>query len=129
MSCLNSKKCNQLCPMRTGKACWLRQWNRYQRWILVAVVLILTAVLSFNAMAATWVTPNQDGGEIVMTDKSCPDNKGKWSAYYYGKDGESTLGCYDVEDDVVHVLWETGKTRVYPISIFKERRPFTRERS
>lgn len=129
MSCLDEKKCTQPCPMRAGKGCWLKLWTRRQRWCLVILVIVLMTFLSVSAaIAESWSTKNKAGGEIVMTDKSCHDGSSTWSAYYYDKDHATTLGCYSVNDDMVHVVWEDGRKSVYPLSLFKLRRPFAMER-
>ncbi len=81
------------------------------------IVAVLCAV-SINAMADTWVMPNNGGGEVVLTDRLCQGYKNLYYAYTYTPQLYLD-GCWRLMDGKVHVVWEKGGgRRVYEMNDF-----------
>jgi len=81
------------------------------------IVAVLCAV-SLNAMADTWVMPNNGGGEVVLTDRLCQGYKNLYYAYTYTPQLYLD-GCWRLMDGKVHVVWEKGGgRRVYEMNDF-----------
>jgi hypothetical protein len=77
-----------------------------------------------TAHAGTFATlPNKAGGKIVLTDENCVMNGTNYPdwrrVYNYGTSGQSSEGCWNVEDEVIVVVWSdsSGKYR-YPMENF-----------
>lgn len=87
-------------------------------------IAVLALTISTAAMADSWAIKNNDGGEIVITDRVCTYNNSKhakklFDAYTYTKSGQITKGCWALIDNMVHVVWpQDGAQYSYPISEF-----------
>ena len=81
-------------------------------------LLLIAALAAAPAFADTWAMPNKAGGEIVLTDRSCPQSKKLLEAYNYSSSGNIMNGCWTVFDEMVQVIWEDGSRYTYPLSSF-----------
>ena len=78
----------------------------------------LFVLVSGSAIADTWVMTNQGGGQIVLTDRKCQEEKALFQAYTY-TDRAFLNGCWGLLDGKVHVVWEKGQGRkVYELNDF-----------
>ena len=85
----------------------------------ILLVAGLVALTSRCAYADSWAVKNQGGGEIVITDRRCPDEPKLLEAYTHLSTGKYLGGCWAVIDDAVHVVWKDGDRSVYPIKAFQ----------
>lgn len=83
-----------------------------------ALLAVLLASISITALADSWAMPNKAGGEIIITTRDCPKQKGLLRAYNYGSGGKLMEGCWTVLDERVHVIWEDGSRYTYPLESF-----------
>ena len=88
------------------------------------LLLLLSAHVSAEMIA---YLPNQAGGRIVLTDEICVDpvTKERYDslkrAYNYGSSGNTSEGCFTIEDDSVVVIWvnSSGRSKSrYPLENF-----------
>ena len=84
---------------------------------LFAIAMLL---LSIDAWADSWSTPNQGGGKIVVTDRRCPDKSYLSYAYAYNADGTTFKGCWALLDGKIHVVFKGQPERVYEINGFTQ---------
>jgi hypothetical protein len=99
--------------------------------LFIAVVLCTTVFAMEKSRAAVVATqPNQAGGKIVLTDEQCK-HEGKTytalrKAYNYGTSGNTSDGCWYLDDETVVVIWKnsnnTATTRRYPVNNFDIRK-------
>ena len=82
------------------------------------LLAVLLASISLTALADSWAMPNKAGGEIVITTRECPKQKGLLRAYYYLPDGRMQEGCWTVFDERVQVVWFDGTKYTYPLEAF-----------
>lgn len=87
---------------------------------------LLVGGCATKAKAATLVTENGDGGQIVLTDRPCELKgqiyEGIYRAYTWGQNSAYSEGCWTIVDGDVHVVYErSGKRRVYPVSAFRRK--------
>ena len=82
---------------------------------LLVALLMVPAV----AMAESFSMPNKNGGEIVITDRTCTHNGKSYDplkqAYSYWNGGYLE-GCWAIEDNMIKIIWLVdGKpsTRMY----------------
>lgn len=85
---------------------------------------VLVGGCATKAKAATLVTENGDGGQIVLTDRPCEFQgevyEGLYRAYTWGHSAAYSEGCWTIVDSNVHVVYErSGKRRVYPLRAFR----------
>lgn len=87
----------------------------------ILLVIGLAAAISscHPAWADSWAVPNKGGGEIVITDRKCPDHPKLLEAYTHLSTGKYLGGCWAVIDDAVHVVWKDGDRSVYPLEAFR----------
>ncbi len=88
--------------------------------MLLAGLVVLTS-RCHPAYADSLAARNQAGGEIVITDRKCPDQPKLLEAYTHLSTGKYLAGCWAVVDDAVHVVWKDGDRSVYPIQAFKQK--------
>lgn len=89
---------------------------------LLAGLMMLPCV----ALADAWSIKNNNGGEIVITDRACIYNGKNYEnlreAYTYGN--LSTIrGCWKIEDGMAVVIWHEGSGDVmhYPLADFTQK--------
>jgi hypothetical protein len=103
-------------------------------------LLIALAMVPTLALANSFSMPNQNGGEIVITDRPCTF-KGKTydplkHAYSYWSNG-TLNGCWMITDNMIEIIWfvEHGEPeknrRFYNPESFKRKSgtPTTNERT
>ena len=81
-------------------------------------LVIIAALIAAPVFADSWAIPNKSGGEIVITTRECPQQKGLLRAYNYGSGGQIMEGCWTIFDDMVQVVWKDGTRYAYPVSSF-----------
>jgi hypothetical protein len=86
----------------------------------LAALLMLPAL----AQAESFSMPNKNGGEIVISDRTCMHNGKSYDplkqAYSYWNGGYLE-GCWTLEDNMVKIIWLVNgqpSTRVYSITDF-----------
>lgn len=74
--------------------------------------------------AITWSMPNQNGGEIVITDRDCMHDGKSYAplkeAYSYSE-GIYIEGCWTVQDGMIRVIWNLksgAKSLIYDMKDF-----------
>ena len=81
------------------------------------------------AFAESWSMKNQNGGEIVITDRACKINGKDYSplkeAYSYWSGGYMS-GCWYIEDSMIKIIWSLAngnraETRVYQFNDFTQK--------
>ena len=78
----------------------------------------LVMLVSGYAIADTWVMGNQNGGQIVITDRLCTGYKHIYQAYSYSDKGYLE-GCWTLMDGKVHIVWSNNVgRRVYEMNDF-----------
>ena len=82
------------------------------------LLAVLLASISLTAWADSWAMPNKAGGEIVITTRECPKQKGLLRAYNYKQGGAIQEGCWTVFDEMVQVIWSDGTRYAYPLDSF-----------
>ncbi len=91
-------------------------------------VLLFVPTIALGAVVAT--LPNQAGGKIVLTDEECRHDGQVYSAlrkaYNYGSSGNTSDGCWYLDDETVVVIWKQSNgqasTRRYPVENFDVRK-------
>lgn len=87
-------------------------------------LLIIAALLFCTvAHAEIWLEmPNQAGGKILLLQSKC-DGTGRL-VIATTKEGESVSGCWYSFADMIHIVWENGKTSSFEPQYFiaKERK-------
>lgn len=80
----------------------------------------LLLALCVPAFADTMATlRNSAGGQIVLTDVETSQCKGFVGAAYTTADNNQTYwGCWFSDDLMVHIRWNDGDTRAYPLRNF-----------
>ena len=98
------------------------------RYVVAGVVVLWMAAYtaSVKAEMIAWLG-NQAGGRIVITDEVCVDpvTKEKYNqlkrAYNYGASGNTSEGCYLLEDESIVIVWVNSNGRSksrYPLENF-----------
>ena len=84
------------------------------------IYITLSALaLSTSALADTWTTKNNAGGEIILTDRQCSAKYPKlFQMYARGPDGTTLNGCWAFYDNYVHVVYDDKTERTYDPTIF-----------
>ena len=86
---------------------------------LLAVLLLAPALAL--AQNTTYRAKNQNGGEIVLTDRQCPHKDGaklKYG-YSYATGGKTLKFCWVPVDGMVRVVYlDDGAEYTYPTEIF-----------
>lgn len=86
---------------------------------LLAALLLAPAV-AFSAIVAT--LENDSGGQIVLTDSQCTTLRDARIAYATSPKFSTLTGCWTVDEDFVHILWDDDKRiRSYEIYLWKVR--------
>lgn len=80
------------------------------------------------AFAEAWSTPNEGGGEIVITDRACTYGGKTYDKLReaYGYSGKGYIeGCWTYVDGLVRIVWKnsdgTADTRVYKLENFQQK--------
>ena len=82
------------------------------------ILLALLIIFSYNSHADTWTTTNDGGGQIVLTQTVCSQNKNTSVVFSQLNNAKTMFGCWFVTDGFVMVTWSDGDIRSYPIEIF-----------
>ena len=84
-------------------------------------LLIALLFLSTSAFADTWITPNNAGGQIILTDRICSDKYPSLRQMYSrNSSGETIKGCWGIYDGYVQAVYDDGTQRTYePVSFTK----------
>ena len=102
-------------------------FNAYR---LRSILAVCTVAVCVNAEAQVLVSPNNDGGEIVLTMRDCEADGVNYTkqyphlrqAYTYGDRTPYREGCWTLIDGNVHVLYfHNNSRRVYPMDGFTRR--------
>lgn len=78
-------------------------------------IIAVAATLAIGSAHAEWVakTPNNDGGDIVITSVKSKNCQGDHIAYTNTSKGNASWGCYYVADGKVFIHWGNGERRIY----------------
>jgi hypothetical protein len=95
---------------------------------LLIAFLFCFVTTAHSAVVAT--LPNQAGGKIVLTDEQCKHDGQVYTAlrkaYNYGSTGNTSDGCWYLDDETVVVIWKQDNnqatTRRYPVENFDIRK-------
>lgn len=96
----------------------------------ICAVAVLMTGCAAKADSNVLVSPNNDGGEIVLTMRDCETDGINYTkkyphlrqAYTYGERSRYSEGCWTIIDGMVHVLYFNGNSRrVYPLDGFTRR--------
>lgn len=79
------------------------------------IALMLASSFAYADTAAT--TGNGNGGITVLTDIPCTQ-AGSFIVYAQNPKSSTFYGCWWSDDMMVHVTWQDGDIRSYPLSIF-----------
>jgi hypothetical protein len=87
-------------------------------------LILLSLLASTTAFADSWYIENDAGGQIIITDDECW-LKGKQfpslhKAYARTYGGNTYNGCWYYKDGIVHVAYEFGEERTYPVNDFRK---------
>ena len=105
--------------------------------MLVLVLLSLSVSTAVRAEMLAWLG-NQAGGRIVLTDEVCVDpvTKERYDAlrraYNYGSSGNTSEGCFTLEDDSVVVVWVNSNGRSksrYPLENFTFNKNYSKRKN
>lgn len=70
---------------------------------------VCVALCTTGAWANSWSMMNQNGGEIVITDRPCRVDGKEYAplreAYSYWNGGYVS-GCWHTQDDMIRVIWK-----------------------
>ena len=90
---------------------------------IIAVVLFSISLTVYSKGVAYMI--NEGGGRIVITNEKCMNKErtktyeGMWRIYTYNAKGDTTEGCFEFENDTIHVFWpEYKQENRYPLSNF-----------
>ena len=79
-------------------------------------LLLVLAIACSPAMAdIAGYLQNRSGGLIVLTDQPCKNNT-SYIAYTQSPRSSTEFGCWSSDKIMVHVLWNDGDVRSYPLS-------------
>lgn len=82
--------------------------------------LALALVLQICNAETIATQPNVAGGMIVLTDVKCKTGK-SMVAYGTTKDGQTSFGCWFLDDNFVFIRWDDGTVRTYPFDVWQMR--------
>lgn len=86
-----------------------------------SLIFALLIALSTTAKADIFVMPNKDGGQIVLTTRTCSKEPSLLSGYAYGKGGLTLPFCWAYFDNMVHVVYDDGTRYIYNPELFTRR--------
>lgn len=89
------------------------------KFTLFALIFALTAI---EAQAQyRFEASNKAGGQIVMTDRTCPDDARLRAAYKTSSAGDYVEGCWISFDQRFHVVWhdEVATRSAYEFGAFR----------
>lgn len=108
------------------------RFNEAIAFIVFVIAVVLALLVSKNANSKEIASaPNNAGGRIVLTDNPCVLGNKTYrnlnAAYLYSSSGSTLNGCFQVEDDLIHVIWFDNSESRYPINAFilKQKGPTT----
>lgn len=79
-------------------------------------LFLIFAMLAFNAQAdIVAAMSNRNGGTMVLTDVDCKSGNGM-VAYTQSPSVSTLFGCWWSDKIMVHITWNDGDVRSYPIS-------------
>lgn len=89
---------------------------------LIAILLCIPAIASAQVL----YTPNNGGGEIVLTSRPCIYQGKNYEAmresYSWSNEAGKLQSCWTLTDGNVHMIYFVdGSIRVYPLNSFKRR--------
>lgn len=90
-------------------------------------LLLALLFMPVVALAESWSMPNQNGGEIVITDRNCfykGEDYGPLKQAYTHWNGGYIEGCWLLEDGMIKILWQDPKgitPRMYKIEHFTQK--------
>jgi hypothetical protein len=85
-------------------------------------LILMLALVATAAQAETWLEmPNEAGGKIIlMQDKCQGKNEGRFVIATTPK-GDNVMGCWWYFSDMIHIVWNNGRTSSFEPSSFTAR--------
>lgn len=81
--------------------------------------ILAFALVCGSAHADKWFEmPNNAGGKIILTTHECASGKGKM-VIATTPEGDNYNGCWYYFADMVHVVWDNGKTSSFEPNNFR----------
>ncbi len=85
-------------------------------------ILILLMLACSTANAETWLEmPNQAGGKVILLPQKCNTTNEGRIVIATSDEGPSLNGCWWYFADMIHIVWDGGKTSSFNPSSFKAR--------
>jgi hypothetical protein len=81
--------------------------------LLIALLLVAGVA---HAQEEWWESENESGGKIVLLSYDCtsrPEAKTLKRMYAAHKNGQTYWGCWNFWSDMVHVVYDDGKSYTY----------------
>ena len=72
-------------------------------------LLIALSIVPTIALADVWMSPNNAGGQIVLTDRPCDGYPKLMQMYTRMPTGETLEGCWAFYDTLIHVIYNGEK--------------------
>lgn len=84
-------------------------------------LLLSLMLIASSAHAERWFEmPNEAGGKIILTESKCISSEGKL-VIATTPSGGNVQGCWYYFADMVHIVWQHGKTSSFNPSDFTPR--------
>jgi hypothetical protein len=87
--------------------------------LLIALLLVSAPV--FAQGEEWWESENESGGKIVLLSYDCtsrPETRTLKRMYAAHKNGQTYWGCWNYWSDMVHVIYDDGKSYTYNPDLF-----------
>ena len=87
----------------------------------ILIALLLVAAPVFAQGEEWWESDNESGGKTVLLSYDCssrPEARTLKRMYAAHKNGQTYWGCWNYWSDMVHVVYDDGKSYTYNPDLF-----------